>query len=208
MAAALGFTVFETALGCCGLVWGERGVAGVQLPEGKASATRARLLERFPGAREGEPPLAIRRARDAISALLRGEPKDLSSVTLDMQRVPAFHQRVYAVAREVRRGQTVSYGELAARVGSPGAARAVGQAMRRNPFAIVVPCHRVLAAGGKLGGFTANGGASTKLRMLAIEGTELGGSAVRSRKAPKSSTLGFDATAEAPVARRRAPNTR
>jgi methylated-DNA-[protein]-cysteine S-methyltransferase len=168
--AALGFTLFETAIGRCGIAWGERGIVGVQLPEGRALATRTRVIERFPDARETDPPLAIRRARDAIVALLRGEAKDLSTVTLDMQHVPAFHQQVYAVARSIPHGETLSYGEIAARLGTPGAARAVGQAMRRNPFAIVVPCHRVLAAGGKVGGFTADGGAATKLRMLAIEG--------------------------------------
>jgi methylated-DNA-[protein]-cysteine S-methyltransferase len=174
--AVLGFSLFETAIGCCGIVWGERGILGVQLPEARNSATRARLLERFPDAREIEPPLAVRRARAAISGLLRGEATDLSTVVLDMQCVPAFHQRVYAAVRKIKPGHTLSYGEIAAELGVPGAARAVGQAMRRNPFAIVVPCHRVLAARGKLGGFTANGGASTKLRMLAIEGVEIGAS--------------------------------
>ncbi len=172
--AELGFALFETPIGVCGLVWGERGVVGVQLPEAKAAATRARVLERFPGAREAAPPPAVKKARDAMLSLLSGKPKDLSRVLLDMQRVPAFHQKVYAFARSIAPGKTLSYGEIAAELGSPGAARAVGQAMRRNPFPIVVPCHRVLAAGGKVGGFTANGGTSTKLKMLAIEGASPG----------------------------------
>jgi methylated-DNA-[protein]-cysteine S-methyltransferase len=172
--AELGFVLFETAIGACGLVWGERGLVGVQLPEAKEAATRTRVLVRFPGAREATPPAAVRKARDAIVSLLSGKPKDLSGVLLDMQRVPAFHQKVYAFARSIPPGQTLSYGEIAAELGSPGAARAVGQAMRRNPFPIVVPCHRVLAAGGKVGGFTANGGTSTKLKMLAIEGAAPG----------------------------------
>jgi methylated-DNA-[protein]-cysteine S-methyltransferase len=172
--ADLGFVLFETPIGACGLVWGARGLVGVQLPEAKEAATRARVLARFPGAREGTPPAAVRKARDAIVSLLRGKPKDLSGVLLDMQRVPAFHQKVYAFARSIEPGKTLSYGEIAAELGSPGAARAVGQAMRRNPFPIVVPCHRVLAAGGKVGGFTANGGTSTKLKMLAIEGAAPG----------------------------------
>jgi methylated-DNA-[protein]-cysteine S-methyltransferase len=112
----------------------------------------------------------VRRACAAITALLRGDAKDLSHLVLDFTGVPPFHQRVYVAARKIPCGETRSYGDLAAELGSPGAARAVGQAMRKNPFAIIVPCHRVLAAGGKLGGFTANGGALTKRRMLEIEG--------------------------------------
>jgi methylated-DNA-[protein]-cysteine S-methyltransferase len=97
-------------------------------------------------------------------------------VALDMEGVPPFHRRVYEAARQVPPGQTLSYGEIAARAGSPGSARAVGQALGRNPFAILVPCHRVLAANGKLGGFSANGGVDTKRRMLAIEGAKPAGS--------------------------------
>lgn len=182
--ADVAFALFETSIGTCGIAWGARGVVGVQLPEGSAAATRARVAHRFPAALEIEPPLALRRTMDAIRAVLRGEAKDLSRVALDMQRVPPFHRRVYAVAREISSGQTASYGEIAAGLGSPGAARAVGQAMRRNPFPIVVPCHRVLAAGGKVGGFTADGGAATKLKMLAIEGVELGAG----RQGPRTAT--------------------
>jgi methylated-DNA-[protein]-cysteine S-methyltransferase len=112
----------------------------------------------------------VQQAIDQIVALLRGEPSDLEGITLDMDDVPPFRRRVYEVVRSIPPGETMSYGEVAEEVGSPGAARAVGQALGRNPFAIVVPCHRVLAAGGKAGGFSANGGVSTKLRMLAIEG--------------------------------------
>ena len=103
-------------------------------------------------------------------ALLRGEPRDLGAIDLDMSGIPEFPRRVYAVARAIPPGQTVTYGDVAARLGEPGAARAVGQALGRNPFAIIVPCHRVVAAGGRLGGFSANGGAATKRRILAIEG--------------------------------------
>jgi methylated-DNA-[protein]-cysteine S-methyltransferase len=164
------FALFDTKLGRCGIAWGERGVIGVQLPEARESATRARVLERFPDASEVEPPPDVQQALDAIAALLRGESAELSSVALDMQRVPPFHRRVYEVARTIAPGTTLSYGEVAARLGAPGSARAVGQALGRNPFAIVVPCHRVLAAGGKVGGFSANGGIRTKLRLLSIEG--------------------------------------
>lgn len=165
-----GFSLFDTPIGACGIAWGGDGVVGVQLPEGRADATRARLRRRFPQAGELPPPAAVRRAVDAIQALLRGEPADLSGVPLDMRAVPDFQRRVYEAARAIPPGATRSYGELARQLGAPGAARAVGQALGRNPFAIVVPCHRVLAAGGRMGGFSAGGGVRTKLRMLAIEG--------------------------------------
>jgi methylated-DNA-[protein]-cysteine S-methyltransferase len=168
------FALFDTQIGRCGIAWGERGVVGIQLPEGREPQTRARMLERFPGAREMKPPADVQRAVDAIAALMRGERIDLSSVTLDMDRVPPFHRRVYEAARTIAPGTTLSYGEVAARLGKPGSARAVGQALGRNPFAIVVPCHRVLAAGGKVGGFSANGGIATKLRMLGIESAHAG----------------------------------
>jgi methylated-DNA-[protein]-cysteine S-methyltransferase len=170
MMTARGFALFDTPIGRCGIAWGGRGVVGVQLPEAREVTTRARVLARFPDAREATPPADVRRAVDGISALLRGETSDLSAVTLDMDGVPPFHRRVYETARTIPPGATLSYGEIATRVGAPGAARAVGQALGRNPYAIVVPCHRVLAAHGKVGGFSANGGIATKLRLLSIEG--------------------------------------
>ena len=171
---AHGFALFDTAIGRCGIAWGARGVVGVQLPEAREVETRARLLRRFPDAREAPPPPDVQRAIDGIVALLRGEASDLSAVALDMERVPPFDRRVYELARTIPPGATLSYGEIAARLGAPDAARAVGQALGRNPFALVVPCHRVLAAGGQLGGFSANGGVTTKLRLLAIEGAQPG----------------------------------
>jgi methylated-DNA-[protein]-cysteine S-methyltransferase len=172
---ASGFTLFDTAIGRCGVAWGERGVAGVQLPEAGERETRARMFQRFPAAGEAAPPPEVQRVIDRIVALLRGEASDLSKIALDMDEVPAFHRRVYEAARAIPPGMTLSYGEIAARAGAPGAARAVGQALGRNPFPIVVPCHRVLAAGGKMGGFSAQGGVATKRRMLAIEGAQLNG---------------------------------
>jgi methylated-DNA-[protein]-cysteine S-methyltransferase len=167
---AEGFTLFETAIGRCAIAWGGRGVAGVQLPEGREAETRARVRRQFPGAREAAPPAQVQGAIDGIVALLRGESRDLSGIPLDMDGVPPFHRRVYEIARAIPPGATLSYGEIAARLGAPGSARAVGQALGRNPFAIVVPCHRVLAAGGRPGGFSANGGVATKLRLLGLEG--------------------------------------
>jgi methylated-DNA-[protein]-cysteine S-methyltransferase len=170
-----GFTLFETAIGRCGIAWGEHGVVGVQLPEVRESETRACLRRRFPDAREAPPPPGVQGAIDGIVALLSGEARDLSDVSLDMDGVPSFHRRVYEVARTIPPGATLSYGDIAARLGAPGSARAVGQALGRNPFAIIVPCHRVLAAGGKVGGFSANGGTTTKLRLLSIEGAPAAG---------------------------------
>lgn len=172
---AHGFTLFDTAIGRCGVAWGGRGVAFVQLPEARDSETRARVLQRFPGALEAPPPPDVQRALDGIVALLRGEARDLSAVALDMERVPPFHRRVYEVARTIPPGATLTYGDIAGRLGARGSARAVGQALGRNPFPIVVPCHRVLAAGGRIGGFSGNGGVTTKLRLLAIEGAHAAG---------------------------------
>ncbi len=165
-----GFALFETAIGRCGVAWNGRGIAGVQLPESRDEKTRARLAERFPDADERKPPAEIAGAVEQIAALLRGEPRDLSELRLDLANVPAFYRKVYEAARGIPAGATLTYGELAKRLGKPGSARAVGQALGRNPFALVVPCHRVLAAGGRAGGFSASGGVATKLRLLAIEG--------------------------------------
>jgi methylated-DNA-[protein]-cysteine S-methyltransferase len=167
---AYGFTLFDTPIGKCGLAWGARGVVGVQLPEASEVETRERMLHRFPTAAEAAAPPEVERVLDAIVALLNGKGSDLSTVALDMEGVPAFHRRVYEVARTIPPGKTLSYGDIAARLGMRGAARAVGQALGRNPFAIVVPCHRVLGAGGRIGGFSAQGGIDTKRRMLALEG--------------------------------------
>lgn len=164
-----GFALFEAALGCCGIAWSDRGISGVQLPEGTESRTRARLVRRCPGAEEAVPPAAVKAAIDTIVALLRGEARDFSIIALDMAAVREFDRRVYEVARTIAPGETLSYGEVARRVGEPNAARDVGQALGRNPFPIIVPCHRVVATGGKLGGFSARGGTATKRRLLAIE---------------------------------------
>jgi O-6-methylguanine DNA methyltransferase len=172
---AQGFTLFDTAIGRCGIAWGERGIVGVQLPESREPETRARLLRHHPDAIEASPPPDIQRALDCIVALLAGEAADLSVAVLDMHRVPPFHRRVYEVARTIPPGATLSYGEIAKQMGAGGSARAVGQALGRNPFGIVVPCHRVLAASGKVGGFSANGGIATKLRMLSIEAAQANG---------------------------------
>ena len=164
------FALFDTAIGRCGIVWSDRGVIGVQLPEtGGEVRTRARVLRRFPEAREASPSPEVQQAVDGIVALLHGEASDLSAVVLDMAGVPAFNRRVYEVARGIPPGATLTYGEVAARLGDRGAARAVGRALGQNPFALIVPCHRVLAADGGIGGFSAGGGVTTKRRLLTIE---------------------------------------
>ena len=164
------YTLFDTAIGRCGIAWSEDGVAALQLPEKTNSATRLRLLRHCPEAEEASPPRNIQRAIDDIAALLRGEKKTLRAVPLDMSSVAEFNARVYETARAIPPGSTRSYGQIARAVGRPDAARAVGQALGRNPFPIVVPCHRVIGADGKLVGFSANGGVITKLKMLEIEG--------------------------------------
>ncbi|HKS43747.1 MAG TPA: methylated-DNA--[protein]-cysteine S-methyltransferase [Amycolatopsis sp.] len=168
---AQGFAVFATAIGHCGIAWGERGVLSVRLPERSAVVTRARLRARFPEADETEPPQPIRQAIEDIVALMRGEPRGLADVELDLDGIPEFHRRVYGLARRIPPGKTMTYGEIANRLGMPGSAQVVGQAMGRNPFPIIVPCHRVMGAGGKLTGFSAPGGVETKRRMLLIEGS-------------------------------------
>jgi methylated-DNA-[protein]-cysteine S-methyltransferase len=170
-----GFTVFATAIGCCGIVWSERGIVGVQLPEGSERATRSRVLRRFPEARETVPPGHVRRTMEDIVALLGGERRDLGDAVLDSEAVPDFNHRVYDIARTIPAGRTLSYGEIAERLGDRTLARVVGEALGQNPFPIIVPCHRVMAVGGKTGGFSAPGGVRTKLRLLSIERAQPGG---------------------------------
>jgi methylated-DNA-[protein]-cysteine S-methyltransferase len=133
-----------------------------------------RLARRCPGGEEQTPPPAIQLVIDRVVALLRGAPDDLADVVLDMEAVPEFNARIYAIIRTIPPGETITYGEIAERLGAVEA-RDVGQAMGQNPFPPIVPCHRVVAAGGKTGGFSARGGVATKLRMLAIEGAQVDG---------------------------------
>jgi methylated-DNA-[protein]-cysteine S-methyltransferase len=165
------FALFETPIGTCAIAWTEPGIAALQLPERTAAATRARITHRLPDATESGPPPEIRTIIDKIAALIAGDDIDLRDIPLDLTGIPAFDCRVYEIAREIPPGETMTYGAIATRLGDPHAARAVGQALGKNPVAIIVPCHRVLAAGGRIGGFSANGGVGTKRRLLAIEST-------------------------------------
>ncbi len=168
------FCVFDTAIGRCAIAWNAKGIVRLQLPEASDALTCARLLRHLPDATQGDTTTSMRSAIERIAALLGGEQDDLADLALDLEDVPAFHRRVYEFVRSIGPGRTITYGEVAARLGEPGAARAVGQALGENPFAPVVPCHRVLAAGGRSGGFSAAGGVTTKLRMLENEKARIG----------------------------------
>jgi methylated-DNA-[protein]-cysteine S-methyltransferase len=164
------FAIFDTAIGRCGIVWGPRGINGVQLPMGSEEKTRGRIRQSRGDIPEAVPTAEVQRAIDGIVELLAGKPNDLADIALDLDGVPEFNRGVYDIARRIPPGQTLTYGDIAKRLGGVELSRDVGQALGRNPCPIVVPCHRVLAAGGKPGGFSANGGVVTKLKMLAIEG--------------------------------------
>jgi methylated-DNA-[protein]-cysteine S-methyltransferase len=168
-----GYTIFDTMIGRCGIAWGDSGVIGVQLPEAREIETRRRLFRLYPEARELRPPLNVELAIEGIVALLRGEAADLSEVMLDMTGIPAFDARVYQFTRTIPRGETRSYGEVAAGLRASGAVHSVAQAISRNPFMIVVPCHRVLEAGGYADKISPNGGTISKRRLLSIEGAKM-----------------------------------
>jgi methylated-DNA-[protein]-cysteine S-methyltransferase len=164
------FAIFDTAIGPCGIIWGERGITGVQLPMGGEDKTRRRIHQRDGDISEALPPANVQHAIGGMIELLAGKPNDLADVVLDLDGEPEFNRGVYDIARKIPPGQTMTYGDIAKQLGGVELSRDVGQALGRNPCPIVVPCHRVLAAGGKPGGFSANGGVGTKLKMLAIEG--------------------------------------
>jgi len=169
----IAFTSFETEIGRCAVAWNGAGLVGVWLPETTPEALTRRVLRRHPDAVEAPPTETVDDVVDRLTRLLAGDDVDLTDVRLDLTGVPEQQQRIYAVARTLPRGVTRTYGEIAREIGVPGAAQAVGQAMGSNPWPLVVPCHRVVAAGGRNGGFSAPGGVDTKLRLLAIEGAAL-----------------------------------
>lgn len=173
--------LFDTAIGVCGVAWSERGLVAVQLPERDSVATGRRLAAKSGSAGAAEPPQAITSVIDAIGHYLNGERVDFSAVTVDLAGVDDFRRSLYAALRDVGFGSTTTYGALAKRLGleGPEAAREVGASMGRNPVPVVIPCHRVLAAGGKLGGFSAYGGTMTKQKLLALEGVHFDDGAPR-----------------------------
>ncbi len=164
------YALFDTAIGWVGIAWGDKGLVGVYLPERDPEATRRGLRRRFPEAAEAEIPAGLVATIEGIRALMNGAKVDLSAAPLDVSCVPEFNARVYEIARAIPPGETLTYGQIASRLGDKLLARDVGAALGKNPWPIIVPCHRVTAAAGKLGGFSARGGAQTKLKLLAIEG--------------------------------------
>lgn len=168
MQASSGYHLFSTDLGICGIAWGPEGIVATGLPE-RDEAVLVERLRRRSRAEASEPPDTVAEAIAEIRSLMAGEPRDLLGIRLDMAGLGAFEAAVYRVTRAIPPGETLTYGEVARAIGEAGASRAVGRALGANPFPIVVPCHRVLAAGGKSGGFSADGGIGTKFRLLAIE---------------------------------------
>ncbi|CAN5767705.1 methylated-DNA--[protein]-cysteine S-methyltransferase [soil metagenome] len=168
--SARAFALFDAPIGACGIAWNARGIAGFLLPATTAERTRARLQQRWPDAVESAPPPGVQRVIDRVLALLAGAAVDLTDIPLDLADAPEFHRKVYEVARTIPAGQTMTYGEIAKSLNAPHDSREVGQALGHNPIAIIVPCHRVLGADGKMGGFSAPGGLATKRRILEIEG--------------------------------------
>ena len=166
-----GYSIFDTAIGRCGIAWGELGVVGVQLPEAREIETRRRLFRLYPEAREQPPPLNAEIAIGGIVALLRGGEADFSQVAVDMTGIPGFNQRVYHYARSIPRGETRTYGEVATALRASGAVNSVAQAIAKNPLMIIVPCHRVLEEGHYADRISPNGGVISKRRLLSLEGT-------------------------------------
>jgi methylated-DNA-[protein]-cysteine S-methyltransferase len=165
------YCLFDTAIGACALVWNERGVTRLHLPESDRTATEKRLSARAVQT-EKAPPEIDRLIAD-VQSYMTGRSIDFSGATLDLTSVGAFERDVYAAARRIPFGRTMSYGELAQQIGMPDAARDVGQALARNPIPIIVPCHRILAKGRRIGGFSAPGGVFTKQQLLALEGVHV-----------------------------------
>ena len=166
----LAFALFDTAIGACGVVWTPAAaITAVALPEATPEATRARLARRFPDAPEAEPPAPVEAAITRMRALLEGGKDDLADIPLDWSQVPDFDRGVLDICRAIPPGETLTYGDIARRLGDLALSRGVGQALGRNPFPIIVPCHRVLGADGKAGGFSGGSGVETKLKMLTIE---------------------------------------
>jgi methylated-DNA-[protein]-cysteine S-methyltransferase len=168
--SARAYCFFDTAIGRCAIAWSEAGIVGVQLPETREIETHRRLFQLYPEARETRPTPNAEAAIEGIVALLRGEPADFTDLTLDMGGVHVFDQRVYQTVQRIPRGETRTYNEVAARLGTPSAVRSVAHALAHNPFVVIVPCHRVLEAGGYADRMSPHGGLISKRRLLSIEG--------------------------------------
>ncbi|HZO93725.1 MAG TPA: methylated-DNA--[protein]-cysteine S-methyltransferase [Candidatus Baltobacteraceae bacterium] len=183
-----GYTIFPTALGWSGVAWRGERVLGASLPIASAETMRGRFARRFPNLTERDAPGAVALAIEGVCALLRGErAPQLDELVLEMDGVAELPRRVYEVTRTIPRGSTLTYGAIAAQLGDRNAARAVGRALGDNPFAPIVPCHRVLAADGTMHGFSAAGGVAMKLRLLELEGwrAQAGPSLFEEHSAPR-----------------------
>ena len=164
------YTFFDTAIGRCAIAWGEAGIVGVQLPEAREIETRRRLFHLYPEARQTRPTPNAEAAIEGIVALLRGGIADFADVMLDMGGIPVFDQRVYRLVQRIPHSETRTYNEVAARLGTPSAVRSVAHALIHNPFVVIVPCHRVLEAGGYADRMSPHGGLISKRRLLSVEG--------------------------------------
>jgi methylated-DNA-[protein]-cysteine S-methyltransferase len=164
------YSIFDTAIGRCAIAWGDAGIVGVHLPEAREIDTRRRLFHLYPEARENKPTPNSEAAIEGIVGLLRGGAADFPDVMLDLRDVHGFDQRVYQITQRIHRGETLTYGDVAARLGSPSAVRSVALALARNPFVIIVPCHRVLEKGGYADHMSPHAGLISKRRLLSIEG--------------------------------------
>ena len=169
------YRIFETANGFCGIAWNSVGITRFRLPARSPEGSERNLLRRLPGAEPGTPTPEVMAAIAAVQRYFQGEKIDFSAFRLDLDEQDEFFKQIYAAARRVGWGHTTTYGTLAKDLGAgPQAARDVGQAMAKNPVPLIIPCHRVLAAGGKVGGFSAPGGSAAKVRMLELEGIHVG----------------------------------
>ena len=166
--------LYETALGWCGMIWRDETIIGAQLPLADRDATLRRIMQRFPDATENAPPLWIKTIAGDVTALLSGEQRIFSSAPLAMEDVPDFNRAVYTIVKDIPPGETLTYGMIAKQIGTVEDSRRVGQAMGDNPFPPLIPCHRVVAANGKIGGFSAFGGIETKMKLLSIEQANFG----------------------------------
>jgi methylated-DNA-[protein]-cysteine S-methyltransferase len=174
MSAAIGYTIVDTAIGPVGVAWSAEGVCRVALPERDRTRMETRFAARLGGAAPAEPPATVAAAIALIRRYAEGETVDFSGVPIDLDGADLFRRAIYQAARGLGFGETTTYGGLADAAGHPGKARETGEALGRNPVPIIVPCHRIVAAGGKIGGFSAPGGSSTKEKLLALEGVRVG----------------------------------
>lgn len=180
------YAIFETRAGFCGIAWSGNGITRFQLPTGNAAATERLLLRRMSGGKAAEPTPDIAGVIETVRRYFEGDAADFSDLNLDLDGQDDLFRQIYALARRLPWGQTTTYGALAKEIDAdPRLARDVGQAMAKNPIPLIIPCHRVLAAGGKVGGFSAPGGAASKVRMLALEGIVL------APEEPAQASLGF-----------------